>query len=229
LSKKIADATNKELAVEFSKVYFLIGLRPQHCPNEEQSKLIFDYIRFHYPVKTIKEIYLAFDLAIHGKYEVDHKVFDQFTIEYFVRIFNAYRKYLVEMHKILQENTKLESPKIEYKVNHHEEMEAEIEEFLQQKQIDFRFLPIYLYNYLERLNKISLSIEEKKEYYQKAIQYFKKQLQNENNYGIMDSVREIKRFDKLLAEDSLTDDYKINLKDIAKRMVVFDYWTKNKK
>ena len=92
--KRILDSTDSEIAKRLSLIYFMIGLRPHHFPTKEEDVFLFSYIRKNYPNTTLDEIYLAFDLAIKNVLDVsDIKCYDQFSIEYFVRIMTGYYRY----------------------------------------------------------------------------------------------------------------------------------------
>ena len=159
----IANANNSEIAKTLSMIYFMVGLRPQHFPTMEEDQFIFKYIRQNFPEITLEEIYLAFDVAIKGESEVgDVKVYDQFCIEYLVRIIMGYKDYVKKVAKQIPEPRYIEEQKVV--VISTEEKLKDIEEF-RNKEIDYRILPPYLYDWMVELKIINLEDSDKIKYY----------------------------------------------------------------
>lgn len=195
-AKKLIDCTDAELAKRLSMIYFIIGLRPQHFPSKEEDYFLFSYIRKKYATYSIDELYLAFDLAINNKLDIDEwKVYDQFSIEYLVRIMNSYRRFAA---KQIQEH---QPQKIENTVQiTKEEKIADIENFIKQESVNIRLIPIYLFDWMVEMGYIKQSEEEKTAVYSEAIKYRYKELRDKFESNPMDQgiKREYKTFRDLM-------------------------------
>jgi len=174
---KISEISDNELAQQLSVIYFMIGLRPQHFPTTEEDKFLFYYIRTNFGHKGVKEIYLAFDLALKGLLDIeDIKVYDQFSIEYLMRIMNAYRLYckrefaeVIIPTPVLIDNIKLSN----------EDKLEEIQRWKEKKEIIFKILPTYLHDWLVELNIIEVSEKDKMIKFSKATKLREDELRNE--------------------------------------------------
>lgn len=219
---KINEASDKELSERFAIIYWMIGLRPQHFPTEEQSLMIFNYIRNNFGNRFVNELVFAFDKAINNLLDIDDvKVYDQFTLEYFVRIFNSYRKW---SYCILKENEKpIEYKSLPMPETTEIEMQSEINEYLN-KELNINYLPPYLYDYAEKLNLIKLSKQEKIAIFDKAKLFRKHQLREiAENYRKEDIV-DYNNFCHKLDTGFKKDDIELfNLKNLAKKIAFIDY------
>lgn len=208
--QRIQDATSIDLSKTLIKVFLLIGLRQNHYPTKEEHIFIEAYIRKNYYHKTLDELYLAFDLAIKNQLECDAKVYDQFTIEYLVRVMDAYKKWLRNNYtppkKEIQE-TIMEISK--------EEKIADINEWEQKDKINLYLLPVYLYDWLLELNYINPTREEKIEIFAKAKELHKDKLKTE----AIESGN-FRQFNKFLEYD---ESEKQMVQNLAKRMIVYNY------
>jgi len=94
--KAMCVASDQEISLGLSKIYLLVGLRPHHFPTMEEDLFLFTFIRNHFGRKTLSEMEYAFELAVTNQLDIDDiKVYDQFTPEYFARIMNAYKRWLM--------------------------------------------------------------------------------------------------------------------------------------
>jgi len=226
--KLIADATDKELSSKLSLVYMLIGLRPQHFPTQEQDVFIFSYIRSHYGQKTLDEINLAFDKAIQGELNLtDVKLYDQFTIEYFVRIMNAYRDWLKKVHQ--EAMSKLKDIEQEVKVDimqtTKEEKLEDIAEWESKKELNFNFIPPYLYDYLTEEGKIMHSPDEKMEIYERACNVRYHELKQEAEGRDKSAVIDYNNFNLMYKQGfrAIKGDEVQRIRNIAKKIGVYEY------
>ena len=225
-ANKIADATNKELTEKFVLVYWMIGLRPQHFPTFEQDEFLFNYIRSNFGSRTINEIVLAFDRAINGVLDVDDiKCYDQFTLEYFCRIFNAYRKWVFNLSKEIEKPQEYKSlPMAE---TTEQEMREDIDYYLK-SDLNIRFIPPYLYDYLERLNIHKLSKEEKISVFDKAKTYRKFELKEFAQSYTKEDIANYNYFCHKLETGFDKDSEELHyLKNLAKKMAFIDYAKNN--
>ena len=80
-----------------------IGLRQQHYPNQMALSFIVNYLRTNFSHKTIDELYLAFELAIQNKLDVeDVNVYDNFSIVFLEKIMQSYKKWLFKQSSEVQ-------------------------------------------------------------------------------------------------------------------------------
>ena len=215
-SKLIKDASDYEISKELLKIYFIIGLRPQHFPTKEQDSFIFKYLKAKFGHKTLEELYLAFDLAINQKLDLeDYKVFDQFSIEYLVRIMNAYRRWLIKTKIDLEIK---EEPKLIEMTVLDEEKKQDIEEWLNKKDLNIHYIPLYIYDYLCEFEYIMLSSEEKIEKIKKAASMRFSILQAEGGGEFKAFLEMYKNGYKGLKGDEV-----IRVRELAKKISVYDY------
>ena len=222
---KIKDATDKELSERFTLIYWMIGLRPQHFPTPEQDKFLFSYIRDNFGSRTTTELILAFDRAINGVLDIDDvKCYDQFTLEYFCRIFNAYRKWVFNLSKEIQKPQEYKSlPMAE---TTEQEMREDIEYYLK-SDLNIKLIPPYLYDYLERLNIHKLSKDEKIAVFDKAITYRKFELKEFAQSYDKGDIANYNYFCHKLETGFEKDSQEMfHLKNLAKKMA-FIYYAKN--
>ena len=77
-----------------------VGLRAQNIPNKEETAVLIEHILKNYGNHTVKEIKIAFDMAISGKLDLDRKeviCYENFSCLYFSTIMNAYRSWSKEV------------------------------------------------------------------------------------------------------------------------------------
>jgi hypothetical protein len=83
----------------------LVGLRAQNFPSDEEKEFLYQYTKQHYGMHTLPEIRLAFDMAIQGKLNLDAdnvKCYENFSVQYFSSILNAYRSWAAQVHDQLK-------------------------------------------------------------------------------------------------------------------------------
>jgi hypothetical protein len=208
----------------------MIGLRPQHFPTKEEDVFLFKYIRNKYGKHSIDELYLAFDLAINNKLDIDdYKVYDQFSIEYLVRIMNAYRRYsgellMEEQPKLLIEQTSRVIPR--------EEKKADIEELINAQHYDVRKIPMYMYDWMVELGYIQHTDDDKYAMYDKAIKqrYRDLRVAYESNYGNREAKAEFINYKKMM-EDGFKDLTKAEesaIESVYRKLSVIEVITKTK-
>jgi hypothetical protein len=215
-SKKIKDCNDFELAKALSVIYYLIGLRKQNFPTKEEDGFLFAYIRKNYGEKGIEELFIAFDFAIKGFYNFDVKVYDQFTIAYFVSIMEGYRKTKIERIKerILEKEIKeLPVPKVT-----DDERKEEIE-YWKNKKPNIR--PVYLFDYLLKFKLIEWNNEIRNKFLKTAIDMRKYELEGNSD---RDKVLELRDLKKMISEGYLEGDEKSIIINRAKRLVINDYY-----
>lgn len=218
---KILEISDSELAQQLSVIYFMIGLRPQHFPTPEEDKFLFAYIRTNFGHKGVKEIFLAFDLALKGLLDIeDIKVYDQFSIEYLMRIMNAYRLYCKrQFSEVIKPNViTIEDVKLT-----HEDKLEEIQRWKEKKEIIFKILPTYLHDWLLELNIIEISNKDKLLKYSKATLMRENELRNDAELeNIKLPYRNFMQWKKDNFVD-LPNDEILRIENIYKRIVTFEY------
>jgi len=224
-SPRIRDATDTQISKTLINVYFLIGLRPNHYPTKEEDKFILSYLRTKYGHRQLEELTMAFDLAINKFLDVeDVRVFDQFSIEYLVRIMQAYGRYasrlIVEMKPKVIETKQLPLP------TNIEEMTSELEYWKQKQDLKFEVIPLYLYTYLKDLRLID-DVSDIKLNTRAAIVRLK-QLRNLCNPGTKDDRRNFNDFNQMY-EDGVIEGREFNIvSNLAKRLVIADWLKANR-
>lgn len=86
------------------QVFFLIGLRAEQIPADEEKGFLIQYIVENYGGHTADEIKLAFKMAIQGALKLDDKkvtCYGIFSPMYFTAIMDAYREWAREQIKLL--------------------------------------------------------------------------------------------------------------------------------
>lgn len=99
----------------------VIGLRPANYPVDAEKQFLYGYITKHFGGHSKGEIRLAFDMAILRKLDLEDDeihCYENFTVEYFSRIMNAYRKWAVKTLPVI-------APKPEMKKVPRHEIETE--------------------------------------------------------------------------------------------------------
>lgn len=225
-SKKIIDCTPKEIIEKLSIIYMLIGLRPQHFPTQQEDVLLITFIKKHFARQGIDELYYAFELAITGELDIDDvKVYDQFTLEYLMRIMNSYKRHMVEKCKEIQTKIKPIEPEIPIVTN--EEKMKDIEEWKVRIKTEERMVPFYLYEWMKQLNLIDMEENEILKYYGKAIRIREHELRrNAEIFG--GDRKEYKEFMQMKSNNfvNISRDEERNIDSIFKKLVVVDYLKK---
>src|SRR5262245_20635761 len=72
--------------------FTLVGLRGQNLPDEYEKEILIKFIVTKYGGHTAAEIRLAFEKAVSGELDIDATCYENFSVLYFSRIMNAYRK-----------------------------------------------------------------------------------------------------------------------------------------
>lgn len=86
------------------QVFFLIGLRAEQIPADEEKGFLIQYIVENYGGHTADEVKLAFRMAIQGKLKIesrDVKCYGIFSPLYFTTIMDAYRDWAREQIRLL--------------------------------------------------------------------------------------------------------------------------------
>jgi hypothetical protein len=223
-------------------VMTLIGLKSENMPSESQKMVLLDFVQSELSNFTPDEIRLAFKLAASKKLNCDVEHFQNFNAVYIGKIMNCYAEYKGKaMLEFQIQNQKEEKE--------HEPDEAEkqmlfyqfTDTFIVQKFEKYKSTGILegtmngfqaIFKALEEtLGFISMSIDEKKEVYQLALDIHKKHVENRKAA----SKDQAKQF-RILAEKVLADGheatYESEIKKICYEICVksfYDHCIKEKK
>jgi hypothetical protein len=227
--KLIIQATDRELLNTMLFIYNLIGLRIQHFPTPGDDVILLDFIRTEYYNKTLDELILCFKLAIKGELELeDAKVYDQFTCEYLARCMTAYRKWLKKVNSDIKPEVK-ELPAVITETT-PEDMWNDIQEWETKEQIDIKFIPPYLCGYFRVFGKIVVTELMKADYMTRAKEIIKAEMFNESEGAKLRKdngpVLEFKKFMIMYSEKKWSSEYLSRFRNLAYKMLVYDYLTK---
>lgn len=225
LSKKIADSSDGEIQDKLLSIFILVGLRMQHYPDKLHNQFLINYIRKEYSHKTLDELQLAFDLAIKQKLDIDdYKVYDNFSIEYLVRIMNSYRLWLIAENKKL---VKMDDIEVDVILTERDKLN-DIETYLNRTDINLRnlhYIPLYIYDYMVELKLINQSDKQKSIMYKRSLQLFEEKLSIKAISLQKSDVQDYNRFmkQKAIGFLDISDDFVTQVEHLYKRLSVLDY------
>lgn len=101
---RIISVPVETLKESLRQVFFLIGLREEQIPADEEKGFLIQYIVENYGGHTSDELTLAFKMAIQGKLKIDYKdvkCYGIFSPMYFTTIMDAYREWAKEQIRLL--------------------------------------------------------------------------------------------------------------------------------
>lgn len=101
---RIISVPVETLKESLRQIFFLIGLREEQIPADEEKGFLIQYIVENYGGHTADELNLAFKMAIQGKLKIDYKdvkCYGIFSPMYFTAIIDAYREWAKEQVKLL--------------------------------------------------------------------------------------------------------------------------------
>lgn len=158
------DTGDGEIKEALKYAMLLTGIRANNLPVEEEKILLINFLKRNFGSHTCNEIRLAFDMAISGKLNVDARCFENFSCEYIARIMEAYRAWAKEEIKY--------APKMnDNKIEEGEPDWSNIWEMLLSypiEDIEKKFVPSDLYNWLEKKGIMKLSAADKWHFVEEA-------------------------------------------------------------
>lgn len=101
---KIINQPVEPLKESMRQIFFMIGLKAEQIPADEEKGFLIQYIVENYGGHTPDELTLAFKMAIQGKLKIDYKdvkCYGIFSPMYFTTIMDAYRDWAREQIKLL--------------------------------------------------------------------------------------------------------------------------------
>ncbi len=116
-NSKIAARTEEDLKQSLRYVYILIGLPAKYYPAGIEKQMLHAFIFKNYGGHSPEEIRLAFEMGIQGKLEdlepKDVVAYDNFSIAFFTKVMEAYRKWARVTVKLVDKPKKSEPTFIE--------------------------------------------------------------------------------------------------------------------
>lgn len=223
--KKIAEASDSEIQETLLKTFVLVGLRMQHYPDKLHNQFLINYIRKEYAHKTLDELQLAFELAIKQQLDIeDYKVYDNFSIEYLVRIMNAYRLWLIAENKKL---VKMDDIEVYIVLTERDKMN-DVESYLNRYDLHLRnlhFIPLYIYDYMVELKLLRQSDKQKSLMYKRSLQLFEEQLSIKASSLDKSDIYNYNQFmkQKECGFIDISDIFVVQVENVYKRLSVLDY------
>jgi len=101
---RIINEPIETLKESLRQIFFLVGLRAEQIPADEEKGFLIQYIAENYGGHTADEVTLAFKMAIQGALKIDYKdvkCYGIFSPMYFTTIMDAYRDWAREQIKLL--------------------------------------------------------------------------------------------------------------------------------
>lgn len=224
--KKIINSSLDELKQVLRLAMLKLGMRGNNLPDEEEKQVLLLHIVENYGTHTCAEITLAFDLAISGKLNVDAKAYENFSCLYVSSIINAYREWSKDLAvKYIEKKSKLALPYEHRDSLSDEEMEQWISEWDIEKLNNLKsvsYIPVLFYDWMVRNDKILVTPEGKKQYFQKAA--LQKKQDHETLYtGNKLMVNTVDQFILEFNSNYFSEGNTNQIKNLAKKMIVFDY------
>ena len=223
---RIADSTEERLKEPLKYAMMKLGIRAANIPKSLEKDVLTSHIRQYYGGHTVSEIRLAFDMALTGKLDLgdnDVNCFENFSCAYFSTIMNAYRKWSKEQVKEIQQ-VRPQQLSNSY-ITSQEEKEQEIKELEQKETLVLELIPLYLYEYMIELKTIEPTNEEKFDYLEKAAKYRLQDLEQKGKDLLnKDAITDYNQYKKQYEAGELSGHWVNNVKNLAKKMIVYDYW-----
>lgn len=239
---KIRNSSIDELRQVLRLVMIKIGLRSQNWPSDEEKVVLIEHIVSKFGGHTCEEIKLAFDMLIAGKLEeVDSKgniqtlsanCYENFSCLYFSEVMNCYRRWAQEAIK----HAPKEQPKeIENKKSiTDEEMEEWVEDWkVKIKEIENPIMiPPNFYDWLCKKELLVLTNEEKRDYITNqavVVRHHFLTLLSKTDGEHSQAYKDLEAFNAMRLEGCFVGIEIERLKELAKKIAVFDYLKANQK
>lgn len=218
--------TEQELSQLLSYIIVLIGLRAENMPDELSKGILKEFIRKKYPNNTTEEVKLAFEMAITARFDVDPCCYEDFSCIYFAKIMEAYRGWAKLEHKFVHQPT----PKM--MIEHKEDLsDVAMTDWLASLMKDVaakpdypvEFMPVTLYDWLDKNGYVQKTTPQKREYMDKAIILRAKVLvANARENPNAQNVKRRDHFLSLQANGRFWGEDLEDVKSLAKRILLLD-------
>lgn len=217
---KISSATVDEIKQMLKLVMIKIGLRSQNWPSEEEKFVLREHIVSNFGGHTLREVKLAFEMAIAGHLCVDVNCFENFSCLYFSNIMTAYRSWAKQVHEYMRQSEKplmIEDKRDLTDSEMQEWVNEWIKDFKQLKSI--LLIPTILYDWLTEKGEIELTNKEKNILLHETAVSIRES-------SLSDDPQELARFQQMKSQGYFVGQEIQRLKDIAKKAAVFNYLQK---
>lgn len=231
-SPKIISASFEQMMQVLMKVIMKVGVRANNLPDELERSVLIEHILKNFGGNTLKEIELAFDMAISCKLDVEANCFENFSCIYFSKIMTAYRSWAIQEYKYVS-NKREESLMLENSDKlSDEEMEEWVGDWRQKIETVKNpiLIPPLFYDYLDRIGELRLTTKQKMDYMRDnavSLRYNQLAYRIESEGNHSKAKEELIEFNKMREAGCFTGDEYNRLKELAKKIAVF-YHLKNK-
>lgn len=211
------------------KVIMKAGVRAVNLPDELERSVLIEHILKNFGGNSLKEIELAFDMAMTGKLDVNANCYENFSCLYFSTIMVAYRAWAVEEYKYISNKREEDKLQLENKADFpDEEMIEWIDEWKQKigAVSSPMFIPQPFYGFLNKKGMMKLTNKEKFGYMaNEAVNllhgYLTDKVSFEGTKG--DAMKALDSFNRMKDKGHFTGNEYNSLKEIAKKVAVFNY------
>lgn len=197
-----------------------IGLRAENWPSDAEKAVLLAHIMQHYGTLTHAEILLAFDMAIEGKLTVEANCYENFSCMYFSRIMNAYRKWAAETLKQVPEEIPVESKTLSESM--YEDWYNAVESDVTNKRITVEFVPLAIYDWMDKHGRIDQTPAEKRHYIERAVTWREGRL-TEQAQDDPQMRSQLTAFVKMREAGAIEGDEIERVINLAKKLIVWDY------
>lgn len=158
-SELIKNCTIEQVKEQLRYAMLLTGIRANNMPVEVEKQVLINWIVSQYGNHSIDEIRLSFSVAFSGELGIDTRVFENFSCEYFGRIFQAYREWASQKINTFRPSELDTLPTGSTPIDWTDSWQRMISEDWAESAF-FDFIPwCAIYDWLRRTNKITGSWE----------------------------------------------------------------------
>lgn len=211
---KLPYMKNADIQKQLMIVMALLGFRPENFPDDNEKKIIIDYMRTQMGAYSLADIGLAFTLYIQGKLDYNEKHYGKFSVLFLENVMQSYKRYKVALPKQPIEHQLPEISKEETeRLVRHGALTCFQTYFQYQKLFDFGNVT---YDYLDRRGHINLTDARKRVIWDEA----KKNLKSQAGIKAM-SGRETTKLTDILERIETKNE---GVKSEAKRIALREYF-----
>lgn len=169
-----------------------------------------------------------------NQYEIEY-AFRTYSVNDWGKNFNlnaldeVLKPYLVlrrELHTN-EEKAKISLPIASAEIS-QKEMIQDVEEYLNRDSLEINLIPLYIYEYCEKLGYINLSREEKIKIFEEAKQFRQKELSVVAKSNRIDDIIANNQFFEMVKKNSITDEEKFRLQNLSKKIAFKKYYESKK-
>lgn len=222
----IRQVPSEELKQVLRYVMMKVGLRAQNWPSEAEKAVLLNHVWKEYGGHTTAEIRLAFDMAISRKLDLEEKeipCYENFSCLYFSTVMTAYRKWAVEEYKQTKTAPALPAAVEDTSDVAMRDWMGEIKGRVKAGKQPMTFMPLSLYDWMDKKGLITASREEKAGYLVKAAEYRQGQLnQDAENDPSPYRWKKFHDFMKMKGAGEISGEEIEQVKNLAKKLLMFD-------